>query len=271
MDLEISIQQKVVSKIFAFTYLCAFTSNYVQIAGLWSSDGILPADLIISSTPLSAFVPYISLITFYIPSLQAYSDTDTLLYIISGLGFALSLSSLCLACMENSLTFSLLWLCYYYFFTIGGTFLSFQWDILLLEVGFMAIFYVRVPFTTGILQSQVFARELLRWLLFRYTFGSGMVKLLSNCPTWWSLTALYYHYETQCLPTPLSWYFHQLPDIFQRFSVAVTYFILIFTPPLFLLPVRSLRIFAGVCQLVLQILIALTGNYNFFNILSIGL
>jgi Lipase maturation factor len=271
MDLEISTQQKIVSKVFAFVYLSAFCSNYVQIAGLWSSDGILPAEMIVSSSPLRFFLPYIEKLVIFIPSLGSYSYTDTLLYVISGSGILLSLASLCFNVMENSITFFLLWVLYYFFFSIGGTFLSFQWDILLLESGFLAIFYVKVPIIIKNNQMQIIAREMLRWLLFRYIFGSGVLKLLSKCPTWWSLTALYYHYETQCLPTPLSWYFHQLPQIFQRFSVAFTYFALIFTPPLFFAPVRSLRIFSGLIQIIMQILILITGNYNFFNILSIAL
>ena len=226
MDLEIVIQQKLVSKIFAFVYLSAFASNYIQIAGLWGRDGIAPAELIITSSSLNELIPIVSWLISYFPFLEEYSTTDTLLYLISGGGILLSLLSICFSCIENSLTFACLWLLYLYFFSIGNVFLSFQWDILLLEVGFLLIFYVKLPYYSKITELQLFARELLRWLLFRYIFGSGNVKLLSKCPTWWSLSALYYHYETQCLPTPLSWYFHQLPELFQRFSVVFTYFAL---------------------------------------------
>lgn len=271
MDLEITVQRSLVSKIFAFAYLANFASNYGQIAGLWGNDGILPAEQLINQSPLAYFAWIVQGLSQLFPSLLEYSVTDTLLYLVTFIGFSLSLLSICFGFMENSFTFVVLWMCHYSFFTIGNTFLAFQWDTLLLEVGFLAIFYVKLPFSSGVFQSHIYARELLRWLFFRFSFGSGIVKLLSNCPTWWSLTAMQYYYETQCLPSPFSWYFHNLPQEFQKLSVAFTYFALIFAPFLAFVPVRSLRIFLGLVQITLQTLIMLTGNYNFFNILCIGL
>jgi hypothetical protein len=79
----------------------------------------------------------------------------------------------------------------------GQDFMTFQWDTFLLEAGFLALLmsFAERP---GI--------WLLRWLLFRFLFMSGMVKLLSDDPNWWNLTALSYHFLTQPLPTPLAWY-----------------------------------------------------------------
>ena len=105
--------------------------------------------------------------------------------------------------------------------------------------------------------------------MFRLMVSSGVVKLTSNCPTWWGLTALHYHFQTQPLPNGFSWYFHHLPDILLRFGVLETYWIEIITPFLFFLPIRSLRITAGMYQVLLQLLIILSGNYNFFNLLTI--
>ncbi|NWV34082.1 LMF2 factor, partial [Grantiella picta] len=110
-----------------------------------------------------------------------------------------------------------------------------------------------------------------RWLLFRLMFASGVVKLTSRCPTWWGLTALTYHYETQCIPTPAAWLAHQLPVWLQKLSVVATYVIEVAVPLLFFAPLRRLRLFAFYCQVLLQVLIILTGNYNFFNALTIVL
>ena len=57
---------------------------------------------------------------------------------------------------------------------------------------------------------------MLRWLLFRLMFASGVVKLLSDDPAWWNLTALEYHYWTQPLPTWTAWLANQLPALLQR-------------------------------------------------------
>ena len=48
----------------------------------------------------------------------------------------------------------------------------------------------------------------------------------------------------QCIPTPLAWYAHQLPEWFQKLSVMVTYVIEIALPFLFFSPIRNLRLFA---------------------------
>ncbi|CAG9334445.1 LMF2 [Blepharisma stoltei] len=283
MDLEITIQRGLVTKIFAFCYLSAFISNYVQIAGLWGSDGILPAKIVVDhATANNYHLPFLYWDSLHIldflksifPILLDFSDTDTTMYIICMIGIIFS--NLCLFTnrFNNAVSFMVLWVCFYTFFSIGRTFLSFQWDILIIESGFLMIFYARIPIFQSAESTsfiQLFAREMLRWLSFRYIFSSGNVKLLSECPTWWNLSALFYHYETQCLPTPFSWYFHQLPHIIQRLSVGFAYFSMIFTSILYYSPLRYLRIFGVLMQFLAQILILASGNYNFFNILTIGL
>ncbi|XP_021563218.1 lipase maturation factor 2 [Carlito syrichta] len=102
-------------------------------------------------------------------------------------------------------------------------------------------------------------------------FASGVVKLTSRCPAWWGLTALAYHFETQCLPTPAAWFAHHLPVWLHKLSVVATFLIEIAVPPLFFAPVRRLRLAAFYSQVLLQVLIIITGNYNFFNLLTLVL
>lgn len=142
----------------------------------------------------------------------------------------------------------------------GQDFLAFQWDNLLLEAGFLAIFLGGSP---GVIW-------LFRWLLFRLMFLSGAVKLLSGDLVWRTLTALNYYYETQPLPTPIAWYMHQLPEWFQKLSVLTMFFIELGAPFLTFAP-RRLRIFGAAAIVFLQTLIALTGNYAFFNLLTVAL
>ncbi|NWQ89994.1 LMF2 factor, partial [Burhinus bistriatus] len=146
---------------------------------------------------------------------------------------------------------------------------------LLLEAGFLAVLVAPLRLlkwrSTAWRPHDSVTFWLVRWLLFRLMFASGVVKLTSRCPTWWGLTALTYHYETQCIPTPAAWFAHQLPVWFQKFSVVATYVIEIAIPLLFFAPIRRLRLFAFYSQVLLQVLIILTGNYNFFNMLTIVL
>jgi hypothetical protein len=101
-------------------------------------------------------------------------------------------------------------------------------------------------------------------------FLSGLVKLRSGDWTWKRLTALTHHYETQPLPTPPAWFAHQLPQAFHKFSTVVMFAIelgapfFIFAPPPF-------RHIGALLIIALMLLIMLTGNYAFFNLLTIAL
>jgi hypothetical protein len=141
----------------------------------------------------------------------------------------------------------------------GQEFMSFQWDSLLLETGFLAIFL------TGGSRVVVW---LYRWLAFRYLFLAGVVKLLSGDQTWRTLSALDFHFWTQPLPTPLAWYSAQLPHALLVGGTAATLAIELVIVFLIFLPRRP-RALAALCAIAFQALIVLTGNYNFFNLLTI--
>ena len=113
-------------------------------------------------------------------------------------------------------------------------------------------------------------RWLLWLLLYKLVFSSGCVKLVSGDPNWRNLTALTFHYQTQPLPTWIGWYAQQLPLWFQKMSCAVMFGIEPGAPFLVFAP-RRLRFCGGAAIAFLQILILLTGNYTFFNWLTLAL
>ncbi|XP_053319333.1 lipase maturation factor 2 [Spea bombifrons] len=255
-------------------YLCAFVSLYTQIPGLYGREGILPAWKMLRFSGKNV--------------LEQFSDAPTLLWLgpwlgldteqgmecICLLGAILSLGALLFRCLRDSLVFLFLWVLYLSLYQVGQVFLYFQWDSLLLETGFLAILVTPLHILRSKNSKSTYdgiTFWLIRWLLFRLMFASGVVKLTSRCPTWWGLTALTYHYETQCIPTGAAWYAHQLPVWLQKLSVVATYVIEIALPWLFFLPSRRLRLFSFYAQVLLQVLIILTGNYNFFNLLTIVL
>jgi predicted DCC family thiol-disulfide oxidoreductase YuxK len=156
--------------------------------------------------------------------------------------------------------FALLFVYYLSIVNAGQIFMGYQWDFLLLETGFLAIFL-----------KPAFTRVwLFRWLLFRLMLESGAVKLLSHDPSWHNLTALAVHYETQPLPTPIAWYMMQAPLWFHKFSALVVFGVELGMPLLMFGP-RRLKHIAAFGTIGLQILILLTGNYTFFNLLTIAL
>lgn len=134
---------------------------------------------------------------------------------------------------------------------VGQTFMWFQWDILLLEAGFLTALMAPIralPFLCETGPHTDLTFWLVRWLLFRLMFASGVVKLTSGCPKWWSLTALDVHFESQCIPTPLAWFAHHLPAPLLKLSVVGTYVIEIAIPFLFFVPIKNLRVLSFILQ-----------------------
>ena len=235
-------------------YAIAFLSLEVQITGLIGSHGILPAVRFLAAIRES----YGGWAWLRVPTIFLWGTSDTVLRLACISGAIASLAIILGFVRRAALV--LAFVLYLSLVHAGQTFLSFQWDYLLLEAGFLAIFL-----------RPVLARVwLFRWLLFRLMVLSGAVKLLSYDPNWRNLSALRYHYETQPLPTPFAWYFHQLPMSFQKFSCAVVFFVELFVPFLLFAP-RRVRFFAGGATILLQTLIFLTGNYTFFNLLAVAL
>ncbi len=160
---------------------------------------------------------------------------------------------------------------YYFFVSFGSPFMSFQWDILLLEAGFLASllsFFIERYF----LIATKLMYFLLVFLLFKLMLLSGLVKLASGDSSWLNLTALDYHYQTQPIPNPLSYLVHQLPSGFDKFSTLVMFIIELLLPLFIFIPgtfSAYLRYIAAFGFIVLQLLIIATGNYCFFNLLTI--
>jgi predicted DCC family thiol-disulfide oxidoreductase YuxK len=253
-------------KLLGVVYFAAFLSLWVQIDGLVGPNGILPAGPF-----LDAVHQHYGVAGFYLlPSVFWWSVGSSALHFACGLGLLVSIL-LVVGCWE-ALSLFIAWALYLSFISIGREFLSFQWDVLLLETGLIALFLV--PFSWRPLgrafRPAATVLLLLRWLLFRLIFMSGMVKLLSHDPNWANLSALSFHYQTQPLPNGISWYVQQLPAAFHRFCCAGMFVIELIVPFLIFGP-RRLRKIAAYAILILQIFIRLTGNYAFFNGLAIAL
>src|SRR5881296_1460887 len=248
-------------------YLIAFVSLWVQVKGLLGTQGILPAQ------------QYLQMLRGYVGP-ERYRLAPTLFWLGAGdgaLGLACGVGAACAAVLicdvAPAICLALLWVLYLSLATVGRDFLAFQWDVLLLETGFLAIFFAPghlLPGRTPELPVSATILFLLWWLLFRLTFQSGSVKLSWGDPTWHNLTALDFHFYTQPLPTWVAWYAQQLPSWFKKLSVLGTYVLEIGFPLLIFGP-RSVRFVAFAGMVLLQLLIFATGNYNFFNLLTLAL
>jgi predicted DCC family thiol-disulfide oxidoreductase YuxK len=282
-------------------YLVAFISLWTQIDGLIGHNGILPAGQFMSAVGQQCDLQGIGLDRFHLlPTLCWFDSSDGFLHfqcaVGAGLAVLLVIGIAPVPCLV------LLWLLYLSLVTVGREFLGFQWDNLLLEAGFLAIVFAPLQFlphwfrqllrgarTTLSARTVVSDHAdkavrapvqaappsrivlwLLRLLLFKLIFSSGCVKLASGDPNWRNLTALTYHYQTQPLPTWIGWYAGQLPLWFQKVSCAGMFGIELGAPFLVFAP-RRLRFGGAAAIAFLQILILLTGNYTFFNCLTLAL
>ena len=242
----------------AAIYIFAFASFGMQARGLIGERGILPLGMYlgVAKAQLGAAAPW------RIPTLFWWGHSDyVILYVAWG---GVGVAFLALVARNRSrwypALFALLFVYYLSLVSGGQIFMGYQWDFLLLEAGFLAIFLRPA-------KSRVW---LLHWLLFRLMFESALAKLVSHDATWHDFTALTFHYETQPLPTPVAWFIHQAPVWFQKLSAKAMFAVELVVPFLFFAP-RRMKQWAAFATLTLQLLIALTGNYTFFNLLAMVL
>ena len=250
-------------RLMGLTYLFAFVSLWMQIIGLAGEHGIVPA------TRLMDAVHEHHVGFWQFPSLCQCIGADNAA--LNGLCAAGTVAAvLMMLGILPTLSAFASWLLYLSLCSVVETFLNFQWDALLLEAGFLAIFLMPPKLFLNPLRPAApsrFAHFLIAWLLFRLMFSSGVAKLASNDESWWNLTALTYHYWTQCLPPWTAWYMDKLPLWAQKATCLIMFAIELAVPPLIFFP-RRVRHFSAFCFLSLMVVIALTGNYGFFDFLT---
>jgi lipase maturation factor 1 len=249
--------------------LCAFGSLWVQVEGLIGSRGVLPIADFLPAVEAHAGVDQAR---WLLPTLVWWNSSDWFLHLLCATGTAAAL--LLIAGLLPWTAMVVAFACYLSLALAGQTFFSFQWDILLLETTFLALFFAPPRLTMwGRGNAAPVSRVglfLLKLLLFKLMFMSGVVKLTSGDASWWELTALNYHYQTQPLPTVLGWWAHQAPEWMGKFSTAGVLFVELVVPFFIWMP-RRVRLLGAALLIGLQVLIALTGNYAFFNLLTITL
>lgn len=259
-------------RLLGLVYLMAFLSLWPQLLGLIGAHGMMPAAPFLKAVAARFGAQGYTLL----PTLFWLGCSDTALGAVCGLGVAAAL--LVVLDRLTGLALLLAWICYLSLVSVGRDFMGFQWDGLLLETGGLALLLLPWPVAAsgagrphrpGLGLYVPAGRWLILWLLVRFMFSAGWAKLRSGDPTWRDLTALHYHFETQPLPTWLGYYAHQLPGALKKLSVVLMFVIELGAPLLVLVP--RLRRYAFWPLLGLMLMIAATGNYGFFNVLSIAL
>jgi lipase maturation factor len=257
-------------RLLALVYLVAFASLATQMTGLVGERGILPVGEFLDQVRTTYGTEAYRLF----PTLLWFSSSDAFLTLLCWSGVAVSI--LLLVGVAPIASAFALWALYLSLTVAGQTFLQFQWDSLLLETGLLAVLYAPLVWRLG-RDNDTTPPTIVRWVLwglaFKVTFLSGITKILSGDPTWANLTALHYHYETQPLPMWTGWYMHQLPQSVQVASAAGMFLVELVVPWVVVLPPRwrRARLIGCAAMIALQLGIAATGNYGFFNLLTIVL
>ncbi|KAK7498343.1 hypothetical protein BaRGS_00010297 [Batillaria attramentaria] len=147
---------------------------------------------------------------------------------------------------------------------------GFGWESQLLETGFLATFLCPVlslrQLPRGTPTSFVVIAGY-RWLIFRIMLGAGLIKIRGD-KCWRDLTCMNYHYETQPVPNPMSYYMHQSPEMWHKFETLSNHFVELVAPFLLVLP-RPFCMAGGAIQILFQVVLIISGNLSFLNWLTI--
>jgi Lipase maturation factor len=251
-------------RLLGIVYAVAFLVAINQILPLIGSHGLTPVDTflgrVIESIGYSGGF-------FRLPSIFWVNHSDAALLTFAWIGFVLS--CVVAAGFANAPMLFILWFLYMSFCNVGQEWYGYGWEIQLLETGFLAIFLC------PLLDPRPFPRcepplpiiILFRWLICRIMFGAGLIKLRGD-EIWRNSTALYYHFESQPMPGPLSRWFHFLPRLLLRMGVWFNWLAEL-VAPLFVFGPRIARHIAGILIILLQIVLILSGNLSFLNWLTI--
>lgn len=253
-------------RLVALVYAVAFVSLGVQVRGLVGEEGILPA------------ADYLSRLTEMFGT-RAFFDAPSIFWVASGDGWleAACWSGACFSLLAaggvaQGPLLLLNWALYLSLVSVGQVFLRYQWDVLLLETGFLTLWIAAwKPWTSWRRPPQppLILVWLVWWLLFRLMFSSGWVKIRTD-EVWRNLSALDFHYWTQPLPTWTAWWMHHGPEITRQAGVALTLIAELGLPWLIFLG-RPGRKVACVTLGAFQVSLMLTGNFGFFNLLALAL
>lgn len=254
----------VILRLLGLIYAVAFLVAINQIIPLIGANGLLPVGNYLKqwSDAVGSTEGFIKL-----PSVFWLGHSDTTLLTVAWIGFLLS--CLVAAGYANALLLAVLWFLYMSFVHVGQDWYGYGWEIQLLETGFLAIFLCPLvdmrPFPNRAPPMPIIV--LFRWLIFRIMLGAGLIKIRGD-DIWRNGTALYYHFETQPIPGPLSRWFHFLPHTMLKTGVWFN-FLAELAAPWFVFWPRLARHIAGSVIVLFQATLMLSGNLSFLNWLTI--
>lgn len=242
----------------AAIYLVAFVNARNQFPALLGENGLTPIGRVLEPTDFRSK-----------PTIFHWHYSDGFLHVVAWTGIVLSAAALLGVPSSGPIWLHVawwlvLWMLYLSIVNAGGRFYGFGWESMTLEAGFFTAFM-----GPSHVEPSIIPIILIRWLLFRVEVGAGLIKM-RNDPCWRDLTCLYYHYETQPLPNPLSRRFHDLPESVHRASVLFSHFTQLIVPFGLFAP-QPIAAVAGALIVFHQLMLIVSGNYAWLNWLTVVL
>lgn len=242
----------VILRLVGLVYLIAFVGAYHQNRGLMGKNGLMPAYQYMDQlrlnydSPVQGFLAHPTLYWFITSSSLEDWHLDCVAIVGSVLSFMVVLG------LDSWLVMVMLWLLDFSIVTVAGgnSFYAYGWESQLLETGFLSIWLCDLPTSfrgnnsiQGIFRDTTTVTSppsipvlwLFRWLCARISIGAGLIKLRGG-ECWQNKTCLYYHFETQPIPSPMSFIFHFLPKGVLRRAVDLDYFVQLYSIWLVLIP-----------------------------------
>jgi hypothetical protein len=262
---DYQITRFMILRLLGFVYAIAFLVAAMQLVPLIGQHGLTPADkfLLLLQTHFGSRAGAM----VHVPTFFWFGISDRVLLIFSWTGLAISL--VVLAGYANAIVLAILWAMYMSIVHIGQIWYGYGWETQLLETGFLSIFLCPLldvrPFPNR--PPPLLVVWLFRWLGFRIMVGAGLIKLRGDS-CWRDLTCLYYHYETQPIPNPISRYLHFAPHWFHKLGTLWNHFIELIVPWFSFGP-RHVRHIAGLLLVSFQLSLIISGNLSFLNYVTI--
>lgn len=246
----------IIQRALASIYLLAFINALNQFPALLGENGLLPLPNILPKLTFRRK-----------PSIFNWFYSDRFFRFIVWIGISLSIVAISgLADMGpfwvTMIVWLLVWLIYLSIVNVGLVFYGFGWESMLLEAGFYAIFLGPASWSAPIMVIWIYC-----WMVFRVEFGAGLIKMRGD-PCWRKLSCLNYHHETQPMPNPLSWFFHQLPESLHKMETLGNHTVqLVLVWGLFF--PQPIAAFSAGAIILTQSYLILSGNYSWLNWLTI--
>jgi lipase maturation factor 1 len=262
------IPRWIVLRALGLIYCSAFVPLLFQIRGLIGPAGILPANRYLAAVAQS-FGPVVRV--WFAPTVLWLASGSHMLMAMCWLGLAASL--LVTANLWPRATLLICFVCFLSFVGAAQDFSGYQSDGMLLEAGFLALFFAPPGLRPGLGYDHPPSRAslfLLQWEWFRIYFESGLVKLLSGDTEWRHLTAMDEYYQNGPLPTWIGWYIQHLPHWFHWTTALATLVMELAIVWMILLP-RRWRIICFLIVTPWEIGVIFTANYTFLNYLVLAL